>query len=87
MARALKLVVAALKAERAVILHPPTAARIVLAKRPTRVTRTVARTALLATVRWTVDGPILVRALKLVAEGFRAEIAAILRLPMAARIV
>ena len=33
------------------------------------------------------DGPILVRALKLVAEGFRAEIAAILRLRMAARIV
>ena len=43
LARALKLVVAALKAERAVILRPPTAARIVLAKRPTRVTRTVAR--------------------------------------------
>ena len=33
------------------------------------------------------DGPILVRALKLVVEGFRAEIAAILRLPMAARVV
>ena len=33
------------------------------------------------------DGPILVCALKLVAEGFRAEIAAILRLPMTARIV
>jgi len=35
--------VAALKAERAVILHPPTAARIVLAKRPTPVTHNVAR--------------------------------------------
>jgi len=39
------------------------------------------------TVSWTVDGPILVRALKLVAEGFRAKIAAILRLPMAEKIV
>ena len=38
MARALKLVVAALKAECAVILRPPTAARIVLAKRLRRVT-------------------------------------------------
>ena len=43
MARALKLVVAALKAERAVILRPPTVARIVWAKRPPRVTHNVAR--------------------------------------------
>ena len=33
------------------------------------------------------DGPISVRAPKLATEGFRTEIAAILRLPMAAGIV
>ena len=42
-ARALKLVVVALKAERVAILRPPTAARIVWAKRLTRVTHNVAQ--------------------------------------------
>jgi len=45
------------------------------------------QTVLQPRVDWMVDGPILVRAPKLVTEGFIAEIAAILRLPMAARIV
>ena len=41
LARALKLVVAALKAERAVILRPPTAARLAWVKRWRRVTHNV----------------------------------------------
>ena len=43
--------------------------------------------ALLGTVRWTADGPILVRVPKPVAVGLRAEIAAILRAQMVAKIV
>ena len=50
MAHALKLVVAALKAERAVILHPPTAARIVWAKRLRRVTHSVVQVQLVELV-------------------------------------
>ena len=45
------------------------------------------QTALQPTVYWTADGLILVRALKLVKEGFRAEVAAILCLQMAAKLV
>ena len=45
------------------------------------------QTALQPTVYWTVDGPVLVRALKLVKEGFRAEVAATLCLQMAAKLV
>ena len=45
------------------------------------------QTALQPTVYWTADGPILVLVLKLVKEGFRAEVAAILCLQTAAKLV
>ena len=45
------------------------------------------QTALQPTVYWTADGPILVLVLKLVKEGFREEVAAILCLQTAAKLV
>ena len=45
------------------------------------------QTALPAALNWTADGPISGRAQKLVTVGLRPEIAAILRMQMAARVV
>ena len=87
LACALWRVVAALSSELVANHHLQTAARTVKARQLRCVTHKLVQAALQLTVYWMGDGPILVRALKLVTEGFRAEIAAILRLPMAARIV